>query len=244
MESKVWTAEDAVRWIKGHARVQVLRALPPHGGAVTINDQRYAPIAVGLRALYLGNCRLPGGHELRRADFPQLVVDPDCITTAIFALHGPHAQPMIAGGYHNTPDDWFLSFRLPCELRGSDFRFDATTFGVTVELDDGQWTGKVGAAIQQIRANHPELSEWDDLAIGCAWGDYSRDILETKWADWINTREDAFLAYIYVRQAHPEFDFGGSGLFASSLSDYALQLPWETGAPLPALDRDLMSEDS
>jgi hypothetical protein len=93
------------------------------------------------------------------------------------------------------------------------------------EKAGGDW-GEDATQIAQIRADHPELAEWGDLAIGLAWGEYSQDILAVSWVDWITGRDVDFLAYLYVRQIAPGFDFGGTGLFDLEVMELGRQTPW------------------
>jgi hypothetical protein len=48
------------------------------------------------------------------------------------------------------------------------------------------------------------------------------------WCDWIRERDEAFLAYIYVRLLRPSFDFGGTGLFFDDVEELASTRPWLT----------------
>lgn len=65
------------------------------------------------------------------------------------------------------------------------------------ETQPGEWSESDRAAIQLIRQVHPELSDWGDLAVGSAWGEYSQDELDVNWCDWlIGQRDESFLAYI------------------------------------------------
>ncbi|MFL9913092.1 hypothetical protein [Paraburkholderia sp. RL17-337-BIB-A] len=105
------------------------------------------------------------------------------------------------------------------------FIFDAEPFGGTA---DGEWNDDWRAFIGGLRARHPELAAWDNLAVGSAWGDYSQDILAVGWCDWIRERDEAFLAYIYVRLLRPSFDFGGTGLFFDDVEELASTRPWLT----------------
>jgi hypothetical protein len=103
------------------ARQQALRALPPHGGAVTISDPRYAVIAEGLRALCLRNCRKRGTYRLAASDVPQQPVDPALIVEAVIALHGPYAKPIVeVSKPDHDPGDWTMTFELPCDLRSCE----------------------------------------------------------------------------------------------------------------------------
>lgn len=47
-------------------------------------------------------------------------------------------------------------------------------------------------------------------------------------------RDPGFLAYCYVRQRWPDFDFGGTGLFDDEIQALADGQPW-TQSPLPAV---------
>jgi hypothetical protein len=64
----------------------------------------------------------------------------------------------------------------------------------------GDWSDDTRKEIAAIRCAYPELQEWGDLAIGCAWGDYSQDELDVSWCDWlVGKRHDDFLTYIANR---------------------------------------------
>ena len=107
------------------------------------------------------------------------------------------------------------------------FRFDPLCFVQPgYEKAAGDYPEEWMRQISQIRAGHPELSEWGDLAIGGAWGAYSQDILAVTWVDWIEGRDPAFLAYIYVSQLVPGFNFGGTGLYDAEVEELGDQAPW------------------
>lgn len=110
------------------------------------------------------------------------------------------------------------------------FIFDSEPFGGTADCD---WSDDRRAFIAALRDRHPELAAWGDLALGDAWSDYSQDILAVSWCDWIRERDEAFLAYVYVRQLSPSFDFGGTGLFMDDVEELARTRPWLTDAGLP-----------
>jgi hypothetical protein len=114
------------------------------------------------------------------------------------------------------------------------FDFNA---GPLAGAENGEWSELDRRFIAALRDSHPELSAWGDLAIGSAWGSYSQDILAVNWCDWIQGRDEAFLAYIYVRTVNPEFDFGGTGLFMDDVEDLGQTRPWLTDAPLPSWAR-------
>jgi hypothetical protein len=94
------------------------------------------------------------------------------------------------------------------------------------EKSDGDWPQKWVSQIVQIRESHPELKEWGLFPVGSAWGDYSQDIMAVGWVDWIKGRDSAFLAYIYVRQLVPGFDFGGTGLYSTDVEKLGDEAPW------------------
>lgn len=97
------------------------------------------------------------------------------------------------------------------------------------EQADGDWSEKSQAQIDQIREQHPELAAWGRLAIGCAWGDYSQDILAVGWLypDQVGSeRSREFLSYCYVRQVAPTVHFGGTGLYSEDIYQLAQQEPW------------------
>jgi hypothetical protein len=102
------------------------------------------------------------------------------------------------------------------------------------EHQRGEYPADWHVKISKLRALHPELASWGDLAIGSAWGSYSQDILAVGWVDWIDERDDGFLAYIYIRIKNPHFEFGGTGLFDSKVYDFGDTHPWSNDAPLPA----------
>ena len=68
------------------------------------------------------------------------------------------------------------------------------------EQDLGEYAETTRKEIHAIRYAHEELSDWGDLAVGCAWGDYSQDELEVNWCDWlIGQRVEEFLAFIAIK---------------------------------------------
>lgn len=100
------------------------------------------------------------------------------------------------------------------------------------EQADGDWSDESLAQIDLIRCLHPELAFWGRLAVGCAWGDYSQDIMAVGWLhpeQFGGTRVPEFLAYCYVRQLAPGFRFGGTGLYSEDIYQLAQQEPWLHG---------------
>ena len=77
------------------------------------------------------------------------------------------------------------------------------------ELASGEWPDEYRLNIQTLRLFHPELAEWGDLAIGGAFGDYSQDVLEVSWADWLlKSRDETFLDYCCWRQTRGKWVLG------------------------------------
>lgn len=69
------------------------------------------------------------------------------------------------------------------------------------ETSDGCWCERDCQLIKQLRNDYPELSHWGDLALGCAFDDFSRDVLNCGWAEWVaGQRTETFLNYCYWRQ--------------------------------------------
>ena len=120
----------------------------------------------------------------------------------------------------------------------SNFVFSPAPFVMPgSEKADGDWPTAWRAQIEQIRAVHPELQHWGNLAVGSAWGDYSQDVLAINWAypdqfqgadKWLPD----FLAYCYVRQVAPTFKFGGTGLFSEDVYALGQQAPWKDEKPV------------
>jgi len=111
------------------------------------------------------------------------------------------------------------------------FVFDPTVFVQPgYEQADGDWSEDLCRQIEQLRIQHKELKHWGNLAIGCAWGSFSQDIMAIGWLyegqmDYGGYNRD-FIAYIYVRQLAPVFDFLGTGLYSEDIYQLALKEPW------------------
>lgn len=111
------------------------------------------------------------------------------------------------------------------------FVFNPTVFvQAGYEQSDGDWSEETAKQIETLRAQHPEFRQWGNLALGCAWGDYSQDIMAVGWLhegqmDYGGYNRD-FLAYVYVRQLAPAFDFGGTGLFSDDIHQLGKLEPW------------------
>lgn len=90
--------------------------------------------------------------------------------------------------------------------------------------------------IKNIREFYPEIKNWNDSAIYFAWGSYSQDIYAVQWVDWINGIDLGFLAYCYICQVRPSFDFGGTGLFNTEIWELGEGKPWEQKQPVDLPD--------
>jgi len=112
--------------------------------------------------------------------------------------------------------------------------FNATTFVIPgAENDPGEWPDDDVAFINGLREIYPELKNWGNLALGGAWGQYSQEIYAISWVDFIDGRDNGFLAFIYIRNKCKKFDFGGTDLFREDIIDYSDTLPWEHESQLP-----------
>lgn len=82
------------------------------------------------------------------------------------------------------------------------FVFDTKTFVQPgYENAGGDWPEEWRKGIADLRAFYPELAHWGDLALGCAFGDFSQDFLEVSWAEWmLGKRDESFLDYCCWRQ--------------------------------------------
>lgn len=89
------------------------------------------------------------------------------------------------------------------------FEFDAATFVKRgCEQEPGEWSDETRGSINKLRVFYPEISHWGDLAIGSAFGGFSRDFLEVSWAEWmLEKRTDLFLSYCCLIQMRGEWPF-------------------------------------
>lgn len=112
------------------------------------------------------------------------------------------------------------------------FVFDATRYDGS---GNAEWGGSDLELIARLRTPffYPELAGWSDLALGSAWSDYSCDIYAVHWVDWHADRDEGFLAYLYIKQVHPTFDFGFAGLYMDEVWEYGKGRPWENAARMP-----------
>ena len=92
----------------------------------------------------------------------------------------------------------------------TDFIFNPETFVSKGHgLDSGDWSDKDRNDIAKLRKSYPELDHWGDLAIGAAFGDFSNDVLEVSWGEWLmDVRDEGFLTYCCWRQVKGSWNFG------------------------------------
>lgn len=113
------------------------------------------------------------------------------------------------------------------------FAFDMATFVTTTEEQDLRLDPQTLLELDAMRPHYPELAHWSQFAFFVAWGAYSQDIYAISWVDWLTRQRDAgFLAYCYVCQRWPGFNFGGTGLYDDETAQLATQRPW-CQSPLP-----------
>lgn len=113
------------------------------------------------------------------------------------------------------------------------FEFDMETFVTDTEEQDFSLDSQTLNELAAMRPLYPELAHWTRFAFFAAWGAYSQDIYAISWVDWLTRQRDAgFLAYCYVCQRWPGFNFGGTGLYDEDIQELAAQHPWNC-SPLP-----------
>ena len=57
--------------------------------------------------------------------------------------------------------------------------------------------------IFSLRSNHPEFSRWSNEQIAAAFREFSNDVLEVPWAEWLlDRRSDLFLSDCHWKQKH------------------------------------------
>ncbi|ECW0910493.1 hypothetical protein LHY28_003392 [Salmonella enterica] len=116
------------------------------------------------------------------------------------------------------------------------FEFDMGTFVTDTEEQDFSLDPQTLNELAAMRPLYPELAHWTRFAFFVAWGAYSQDIYAISWVDWMTGyRDEGFLAYCYVSQRWPAFDFGGTGLYDEDIQELAAQHPWNSSSlpPVP-----------
>lgn len=115
------------------------------------------------------------------------------------------------------------------------FEFDMVTFVTDTEEQDFSLDPQTLNELAAMRPLYPELAHWTRFAFFVAWGAYSQDIYAISWVDWMTgLRDEGFLAYCYVSQRWPAFDFGGTGLYDEDIQELAAQHPWNSSSLPPA----------
>lgn len=114
------------------------------------------------------------------------------------------------------------------------FKFDMKKFVIISDEQDPELDPVTRHELRTMFPLYPELAHWSHFAFFVAWGAYSQDIYAISWVDWMTGQRDpGFLAYCYVRQRWPTFDFGGTGLYDEDIGKLAEQHPWSQ-SPLPS----------
>ncbi|WP_174214615.1 hypothetical protein [Vibrio sp. Evd11] len=90
------------------------------------------------------------------------------------------------------------------------FKFDASTFLQNgYETSKGEWSDSVLNDLAKIKCHYPELEHWGELALGCAWGDFSQDVYLVSWMHWgLDKRNEDFLSYCYWIQEKGSWNEG------------------------------------
>lgn len=115
------------------------------------------------------------------------------------------------------------------------FGFDMETFIAISEQQDTDLSPLTRHEVRAMFPLYPELAHWGHFAFFVAWGAYSQDIYAISWVDWMTGyRDDGFLAYCYVRQRWPAFDFGGAGRYDDDIQQLAELHPWRQSPVPPA----------
>lgn len=115
------------------------------------------------------------------------------------------------------------------------FEFDMETFVTDTEEQDFSLDPQTLNELAAMRPLYPELAHWTRFAFFVAWGAYSQDIYAISWVDWMTGyRDEGLLAYCYVCQRWPAFDFGGTGLYDEDIQELAPQHPWNSSSLPPA----------
>lgn len=87
------------------------------------------------------------------------------------------------------------------------FVFDATRYVPRGhERSPGTYDDKKRLQIATLRSVYPELKDWGDMAMGIAWGDYSKAVLLTSWSDGsLDVRDENFLNFLCWQQTRIPF---------------------------------------
>ncbi|EKH6498034.1 hypothetical protein ACU7RR_004214 [Providencia stuartii] len=92
---------------------------------------------------------------------------------------------------------------------------------------DNEFNSDVIDFIKEIRKFYPELEHWSNTGVLFAWEGYLQDVYAVGWTELVRKRENGFLAYCYISQLRPCFDFGGTGTYNTEVWDLGEQEPWK-----------------
>lgn len=107
------------------------------------------------------------------------------------------------------------------------FEFDELTFVTMRGISDDTLGPDTLEELNILRPHYPAVEHWSNMAFIFAWSAYYRDIYAVNWMDWLNDHPDhGFLAYCYVCQRWPDFEFGNEGQFDSDILSLAKAQPW------------------
>lgn len=116
----------------------------------------------------------------------------------------------------------------------NNFKFNERVF-VKADMNDPVCSPDVITQSMALRMLYPEVANWSHAAFLSAWKNFSEEIYAISWVDWLDAqREPGFLAFCYVRQRWPQFDFGGTGLYDCDVLALGEEQPWAQLPPPPA----------
>ncbi len=111
------------------------------------------------------------------------------------------------------------------------FEFDELTFITRRDWPDDDLYPETRAEMSLARTMYPELAHWSLSGLFNAACQFSQSILAAGWA-WEDTRDEGFLAFCYVRQRWPAYDFGDFGWYQCEVWALGTEQPW-LQSPLP-----------
>lgn len=111
------------------------------------------------------------------------------------------------------------------------FEFDELTFVQRRDCPDDELHPETRSEMTTARSVYPELAHWSLTGLYFAALDFSQSVLAAGWA-WDDARDEGFLAFCYVRQRWPGFEFGSMGHYQGEIWDLGDEQPW-TQSPQP-----------
>lgn len=105
------------------------------------------------------------------------------------------------------------------------FKFDELTFITHRDWPDEDLYPDTRAKMVLARTVYPELEDWSLSGLFNAASEFSQSVLAAGWA-WDEKRDEGFLAFCYVRQRWPEFEFGSFGWFQCEVWELGAEQPW------------------